>query len=314
MTITVYRSSDASAPVLTGETGKLNDLLYACLVTGYGAIAGAGWTREYNDATSKTMVFRPGAGPRHYLQSQDNGPGAGSFREARWRGYVSMSAYNTGTEPFPTSTQMTNGLFVRKSNTADTTARNWILVADDKTFHLWIDNAGAAADRIPYTFGAFNSWKSSDAYATLIEARIVENSTGLTNVYSPNGYCDGSTGTSTTGYAPRSYSAVGTAIAIGHRANQAIGNVNGTYGNGTTGIPYPSPIDGGINMSPIYITEAGYVRGTQRGLWNPMHLKPLLDADTFSAVDGATTRDFLAINHQTGGQTFLETSNTWDTP
>ena len=37
MTVRVYRWDDASAPVLTGEVGKLAALLKACLVTGYGA-------------------------------------------------------------------------------------------------------------------------------------------------------------------------------------------------------------------------------------------------------------------------------------
>ena len=38
---TIYRSTDASAPVLTGEVGKLVDLLDACLVNGYGAKSAA---------------------------------------------------------------------------------------------------------------------------------------------------------------------------------------------------------------------------------------------------------------------------------
>jgi hypothetical protein len=44
MTVRVYRSTDASAPVLTGQVGSLTALLDAILVNGYGALTAAGWT------------------------------------------------------------------------------------------------------------------------------------------------------------------------------------------------------------------------------------------------------------------------------
>ena len=43
MTVRIYSSSDAGAPVLRGNTpGDLINLLEKCLVTGYGSKAGAG--------------------------------------------------------------------------------------------------------------------------------------------------------------------------------------------------------------------------------------------------------------------------------
>ena len=48
MTVRVYRWDDASAPVLTGEVGKLAALLKACLVTGYGSKTAAGWSNPYS--------------------------------------------------------------------------------------------------------------------------------------------------------------------------------------------------------------------------------------------------------------------------
>jgi hypothetical protein len=44
MTVRIYRSTDGSAPVLTGQAGKLTDLLDAILVNGYGSKTAAGWT------------------------------------------------------------------------------------------------------------------------------------------------------------------------------------------------------------------------------------------------------------------------------
>src|SRR3990167_8837593 len=94
---TIYSSADASAPVLDGQVGSLNDVLYACLVTGYGAKTGAGWTRTYDDAANDTSVYRQGAGCQFYLRVDDGGPGAAGAKEARFWGYETMSDVDTGT-------------------------------------------------------------------------------------------------------------------------------------------------------------------------------------------------------------------------
>jgi hypothetical protein len=52
MTVTVYKSTDASAPVMCGQYGKLVQLLDAILVNGYGAKASLGWSIAYNGYTA----------------------------------------------------------------------------------------------------------------------------------------------------------------------------------------------------------------------------------------------------------------------
>jgi hypothetical protein len=314
MTVTLYQSDDASAPALTGETGSLNLLLDAILVDGYGAKPAAGWSKTHSDATTKTNVYRPGAGPRHYLQSADAGPGGGSFREARWRGYVSMSAYDTGTEPFPTVAQMTNGLFVRKSATLDATARTWVALADDASLILFLDPGDSSAFGDWYFFGRFTSWKNSDDYASFISGRIAENSNSYTSAQSPHGYSGPKNQSFVAGYAPRSYSGTGTAVALYKTYNAGIVLDDTTTADGTAGVAYPNPVDGGLLLSPLYLAETGAVRGTIPGLWSCLHAKPLLNGDSFSALDGAVTRSFLARNTHTAAQYFAETTDTWETP
>lgn len=314
MTTRQFFSTDASAPVLSGATGSLNDLLQAILVTGYGTRVAAGWTQSFSDATTKTMVWRPATGPRHYLQSQDNGPGAGTFKEARWKGFVTMTAFNTGTEPFPTVAQMATGLFVRKSATADATARPWRAVADEATLYLFIDPADFPGHFMPYEFGQFTSWKTADAYASIIAARILENTNANTNSAHPNLYTGSVGGSVVIAYAPRSYSGVGSAVALSRQSNATLLNNTGQIILGTAGQAYPNPVDAGLLLSPLYITEGTVIRGSNRGLWNPCHAKPILDQDTFSVTDGAVTRNFIALNLQQLGQCFVETGNTWDTP
>src|SRR5574342_915592 len=139
----VYRSSDASAPVLTGQVGSLISLLDACLVTGYGVKPGAGWSKPYT-GTNKA-AFQNGFGSvQMLLRVDDNGPV--TAREARITGYETMSDVDTGVNPFPTAAQGVGGiamLVARKSATADATGRDWIIVADERTMYAFVQTGDA---------------------------------------------------------------------------------------------------------------------------------------------------------------------------
>lgn len=60
--VNIYRSSDASAPLLDKNANCIVKILKACLVTGYGAKAGAGWTMSHEDIATKTKVFEINSG------------------------------------------------------------------------------------------------------------------------------------------------------------------------------------------------------------------------------------------------------------
>jgi hypothetical protein len=89
MTVRVYKSSDASAPVLTGAVGSLVALLDACLVNGYGALAAAGWTKAFtaaNKGAYKQNLTGSNNASGMHLYVDDSGPGAGGVpRSARLR-------------------------------------------------------------------------------------------------------------------------------------------------------------------------------------------------------------------------------------
>src|SRR5262245_61500636 len=162
---TIYRSTDGSAPVLTGETGKLVDLLDACLVNGYGSKTAAGWAIAFT-GTSK-RAYRAASGSRLYYRIQDDGPGAGTFKEARLTGYESMSDIDTGTGPFPTSAQGVGSVAmypVRKSAAADSTARAWVVIADARTCYVFVFTGDNANNQLAFGFGEFYSLVNSDAY------------------------------------------------------------------------------------------------------------------------------------------------------
>src|SRR5574337_1914064 len=99
MTVNVYRSSDASAPVLTGQAGSLITVLDACLISGYGSKSPAGWAKPYSG--TNLAAYRAATGNRFYFRVDDSGT-----VEARISGYETMSDVNTGTGQFPTTAQI----------------------------------------------------------------------------------------------------------------------------------------------------------------------------------------------------------------
>ena len=307
-TATIFRSSDGSAPVLTGAVGSLTALLNACLVVGYGAKAALGWTRPYHDAANNTSVFRQGAGPQHYLRVNDNGPGAGTAKEARAVGYEVMTDVNTGTGPFPTAVQMATGLFIRKSVTADATARSWILIGTSKVFYLFVYTGDVANRAFSVGFGSAYSIVPTDNYATFLAGRSTENSA----VAAYDRLC-GMSSTVTTAvtanYMARAYTGVGSSITLAKWGDyfQAAQTAAGSTG----GIAYPSPIDGSLVITPINYGGAadGLYRGVLPGLWNPMHVEAFADGDTLSGIGGLSSRTFEVVMLG-AGQVLIETSTT----
>jgi hypothetical protein len=224
-----------------------------------------------------------------------------------------MSAYDTGTEPFPTVAQRTNGLFVRKSAAADTTARTWLAAADDATLVLFIDAGDSGCASCYYYFGKFADWKASDDYASVIIGRITEASASYAYGVAPQLFGGYNSSSNTIGYRPRSYTAVGSSVALWNSHNITLDADNTWQEHGTYGPTYPYAVDGGLLLSPLYLIESTTPVGILPGIWRPLHNRPLLNGDTFSVLDGSTTRSFRAVMTGQYGQLMLETTDTWYT-
>jgi hypothetical protein len=314
MAVTLYRSSDSSAPTLTGEVGSLVNVLDKCLVAGYGAKTAAGWTKPFT-GTNKA-VFRPGAGLQYYLRVQDDAPGAGGAKEARVRGFETMSDVDNGTNLFPTSAQQTNGLFVRKSNTADAVTRAWIVLADARTFYMFALTADVANTYFAWSFGEFYSLKTNDLGRMYIIARSSENS-ALGNAELLD--LQIATPATTTGghYLARDHQGSVGALAFGKFGYKSL----------DTGAGSPTPFAGLIGFSnapdnKIYIgqvrittpTGGNYIRGRMRGFWGWCHpVSAISDGDTFDGSGDNAGKTFMLIkNTGNAGVYTIETSDTWE--
>lgn len=320
MTWRIYRSSDTSSPVIDGQVGSLSAWAYAVLVTGYGSLVGAGWTRPYTGTNG--AAFKQGSGSNgFYLNLNDNGPGAGGGVEARVVGYETMTAFATGTNLFPTAAQAANGGFVRKSATADATARVWIAAADQRTFYLFVRTGDDSSTWLGWMFGEIYSLKPNDPARTMLIARVTENSSSIASSVETMALMTLASGVNFVN------------ISMHYLARDATGNIGaiaaGKMGDGLHNITYmagwtalSNPADNRTHVAPIRVTHTvggNTIRGRLRGLWHFGHpIAGVSDGDTFSGVDFLSGRTFQILK-LTGtiatvpGVYVLETSDTVDT-
>jgi hypothetical protein len=274
-------------------------------------VTATGWTLAFTGTNE--AAYRQGAGNGFFINVNDNGPGAGGAKEVRVRGYEAMGSVESGgtglSGSFPTAAQVTNGYTWRKSTTADGTARNWIVWADDRTFMVFLVSGDTANHHWTGYYGDIKSnGGGADGFRTLLSGRTAENTGTLTNDLFPLA--------GTTGFAmARSYTGAGTSILCGNW-------LGGTWGTGTPvgTVQYPNGPDGTLRLGRRHIGEntSLAVRGWLRGVYTTEHaISNFALADTCSGkasgnLDGKT---FVVVKTVANNNVvlFLETSDTVET-
>lgn len=302
---TIYRSSDSGSPLLDGTVGSLVNLLTTVLTgpsfdgTGfaYGTTPCAGWTRSFT-GTDKA-VYRPGAGTRLYLRVQDDG--LVTAKEARMTGYdgpmIDVDNPAIGTFPFPTAAQGTGGIemvIARKSNTADATVRDWIIVADDRTFYLFVATGDVVGDYYCFMFGDIYSLLPGDLYHCMICGRASEDSTSQSaeRVFS----LVAAITSANQSFLARGYTGVGGSAACGRHHDYVKSGAATAY---LGVVPFPNPSEGGTYLDRIWVhdpttTPTKNLRGRLRGIWSPLH-----------AIGSFANGDVITGSGELAGKTFL---------
>lgn len=291
--------------------------------------AGAGWTKPYATLNSRAG-FRQGAGNQFYLFVDDNAPHATALaKEAQCRGYETL-ADNTpsGTGPFPTVAQQSFGSVVRKSAANDSTVRQWIVVADNRTVYTFIDSGDGGHIWYTFTFGdIYSTMGPSDGFRTFICGRQIQNdgTTAYENVFAVIGIV----GALANHYMARLWTGAGASTNVGKHTdwfkavNQSGAGAIWPVGYAPQTI-YPNPEDGGLYLAPIWIHDfngtAYSFRGRMRGVWAPCHDKvSFADLDTFSGTAGTefAGKTFMVLKpvyaNSQQGYVVVETSDTWET-
>lgn len=316
MTVRVYRSTDSSAPVLTGQAGSLVTLLDAVLVNGYGSKAALGWTKAFSGTNKAVYRNSSSLGTGSYMRVDDSNTSYG-------RSYVSgaegATAVDTLTNPFPSATLTYSGW--GKSATNDAVARPWVIIGDETRFYIFVQTGEVGTDWAAGFFGDIVSYVTSDPYRCMLVARYHSSGIGsLSHYLDYMAYMCSAISAVPTSYItmPRNHAGVYGPASVGFLTdnNKVLTNASNTFYAGAAGVlTYPNAANNGLFMAPIWVhqgTTAPYIlRGHMPGLWCPLHNRPLSNNDTFSGVGAMSGKTFEAFNVYNSGQLLVETSDTW---
>lgn len=303
MTVRIYRSTDGSAPTLSGTVGDLTNLLDKILADGYGSKTALGWAKEFTGTNKR--VYRPASGNRFRLRVDDTGT-----TQARTIGYESMTDVDTGTGGFPTNAQVSGGLYWGKSTVASATTRDWIAIGTGTFFILFVNSASQAAwtTAIAMCFGDFVSYKSGDAFNTLIIGSTAADST-TNNVSTLSATAAAQTGM----YVARSYTQSGGSLNCGkHAANNFMNAATVMCAASST---YPDAISNGLLLSRLWVSEGNALarRGYIPGVWTHCHTLASGPAhgDTWTGSGDFAGKTFEMVRFAAASGACIETSNTW---
>lgn len=317
MTVVYSTDTDVGALPLDGTVGSLAAILSTILVS-------AGWTVAFS--AGNVVVFRQAvaadAALRAYYRLNDNGPGAHGGREARILAYEAMSDIDTGVRPCPLVSQAANGLFVRKSATADATTRPYRILADGRTCKMWMTTGDSAGRWGYWAFGDYYSFKlPHDSYRQFLHARITEASAGITSTVDTGNVLSQDVAQVLNGfYLIRSVTAEVGAVEgslIGH------GGLSRTLASNTWGVrygkmAYKNAGDQYVYTPPLIVGEPGAgnaVRGLMRGEFYFGHPQNALgDGSLITGVQDLAGKQLMVI-YRGGddGVWVTELSNTWVT-
>ena len=283
----VYRWDDANAPVARGGRTSLIEILTACLVDGYGDKPGAGWTRPYINTDGTVAAFRnnPTTGTGFWLRVDNTT----STNYAQVQGFEAMTSESAGLLPF-----VSTPLYMYMSTVSTTTPRPWVLIADDRLFHLIVwpgaSVSGFAATTIGHgasamVFGDGIPLQPSDGFFCLLFASAVV-SPGRPHAY---GCSWSSTTTSSFNAVARASNGISaiTSCATIHGGGPYNISLNGT----DVGLPR---VQGNEVFSRPYVNDsaAHTMRGYVPGFWYPCH-----NRSGFTNLEHITTagHDFLVL-------------------
>jgi hypothetical protein len=278
-------------------------------------VAPLDWGKPFSGTNKAAYRSAEVTGTRLYLRVDDNNPNADSYKNAFLRGYESMSDVDTGTGLFPTTALATNGIFLNKSSASDATSRAWELFGDGFEFHFFYTTTADSAGRRQFHFGDPASDLLSDPYGALIYGDTAASS-GAPNISSsahalPTNPGNISSNWQSGHYFARASSQLGSA----DRAGKCGDIILGGAAIGHTGIvPYPAPGSEGLYISPLTVFDSLGPRAQLKGIYQPLHTRPLGHGGLVSAADSPVGHRLYAVKTAGSGGQYGETHVDIDGP
>ena len=314
---------------VTGGTSFTYDVAGSPATPATGTItsnrAPAGFTKTFSGTNKAVYRSNDLSSRRHYFRIVDDGTTSGGAREARLWGYETMSDVDTGTGMYPTVGQHSNGFFCQKSDTADATGRNWVLITDGKTvYHFaYISSATASGDITApganmnaFGFGDALEFKPGDAYLSWVTGNSTANqfsSTQFCGLF--NGATSITAATPSTSQPTLIMARDFTAVAGARQTQIFASGLNSSIG-ASANISYPHQIDNGFYMVPALLTQASpsLIRGRLPGYFEPLHGACFPNTQIVENVQGYTGRKFMMLwgKNYSVGACLIDITGPWD--
>jgi hypothetical protein len=313
------------ARTVTKFTGTVNGTV-GSFITAFSTVASAlGWTTLFSGSNKLVMANASG----FVIRIVDDGSLAAGAREAIFRGGENATDIDTLVNPFPlVGTVANSNCVIRKSDTADTTARNYIAVGDDEYIVFAIKFGSTSSDVC--RFGMIDTPRSADPYACVVGPRGVGNSSV------PGFGIGGQDKAMTPSFNVLNDTALAFARSLSGLTLATRACLMLTVGNTHLGcsvsnvVQYPGDAIE-LDMQPIRIYDAGVasgsapsINGRMRGHipfeFEPMHgltMAGIANYDTFSDTDYDPAAEFTLVSASDTvsshvPRTVLQTAGTWD--
>ncbi len=281
---------NGDARVLTASNAQITFATTAPDGVAMGAItlkyASAGWEKIYG-GTAKA-VYRPTdvSSARFCLRVDDT-----NGRYARVRGYESMTDVDSGTNPFPTDSQMSGGGYWHKSGAASAVAVPYLLAADALMLLVGIcvgNVLGAYTNANIFGFGeGLHLSPSGDPYATMLSCS--SSSGDSISVGALSGAVGDSSGDSGLVVFARDFAGA-TPSLLGRPIPESGSSAQWSGADNTFGTA-PSPFDAQVKLARVLVRAQvtdGSVRTVVPGcLCIPQSGARALFTQLFGVVDGA---------------------------
>lgn len=365
----IYTSQDPYGPgPITGISGSLPAILNACLVNGYGTGSlykpPAGWSKPCPDISASAGFppsvgsWKQGSGSMMTLFVNDANPNQTAAGKESWAcGYEMIQGNTSSLYPLGTVWTASNGngqgygqfplpsqlltyghVVIRKSNTATTLQRTWMIAADASTVYMWIQTGDNSNAYFHWGFGDIFSFGGiNDQWNCFIYGKCIENDaqTGVTaNIdYTSvlacgggwGGYSSYNRGSNLHEAQPGCYIARGVSGQGGSINFTKKGDGYNPYGASSFAVSYmsgqqalPNGTDNSIYIAPLQLVEPGgtMIRGRFRGLYQVCHYYYMFtDGQTFSGGGDYSGKTFTIVRPDCTGYGLwaVETSATVET-
>jgi hypothetical protein len=285
-----WRVTITSATTFTFATTGIADQTATGTITA--KRAPAGFSKVFSGTNKAAYRADDPVGARRYLRVDDT-----TTTYAAVRGYEGMDDVDTasaGALLFPVAGTY---WYVIKSTTANSTARDWRLVADGRLFYLFIR---AATDSYwdNSTFGDIQSVKAGDVFQSFLCAHITSSSYGNSVLHVLN--------TASNAVLARSHTQIGGAVVVARYSCGNLGNM------GAGGMTANNPADNGFWAAPIDIWEGSTVlRGRLPGAYNPLHAAYPSDRTLITSVPELSGRTLFIQNLVSTSRIALDITGPW---